>query len=421
MSTAIVVGGGPAGLIAAEELARSGVAVTVYDRMPSVSRKFLLAGHGGLNITHSEDRDPFLARYGSSADRLAPMLRVFGPDDLRAWCADLGEPTFVGSSGRVFPQSFRATPLVRAWWRRLAELGVRVERRQRWTGWTDDGGLRLIGVDGGTSEVAGDVTIFALGGASWPRLGSDGGWVDLFADRGVAVTPLRPANVGVRVAWTDVFADRFAGSPLKNVGLTVRGHTGRRARGDAMVTRTGIEGGPVYAIGAAIRDALDSDEGCVVEVDLRPDLTVAQLTERLRRRRPKDSDSNWLRRSIALEPVAIGLLREANDGRLPRDAAATAEQVKAVPVAVTGTMPIERAISTAGGIAWSEVDESLMLHRMPGTFVAGEMLDWEAPTGGYLLQASFSTGVVAAQGALSWLRGFSRPRSPAATPRRPGT
>jgi len=404
MSTATVVGGGPAGLIAAEELARSGVAVTVYDRMPSVSRKLLLAGHGGLNITHSEDRDAFLARYGRSSGRLAPILDVFGPDDLRAWCADLGEPTFVGSSGRVFPQSFRATPLVRAWWARVAELGVRIERRQLWTGWTEDGGLRFTGVDGGTSEVAADVAVLALGGASWPRLGSDGGWVDLLADRGVAVTPLRPANVGVRVAWTDVFADRFAGSPLKNVGLTVRGHIGRPVRGDAMVTRTGIEGGPVYAIGAAIRDALDTGEGCVVEVDLRPDRTVEHLTERLQRRRPKDSDSNWLRRSIALEPVAIGLLRESHGGPLRADAAATAELVKAVPVVVTGTMPIERAISTAGGIAWSEVDESLMLRRMPGTFVAGEMLDWEAPTGGYLLQASFSTGVVAAQGALAWLR-----------------
>lgn len=403
MSSAIVVGGGPAGLIAAEQLARSGVAVTVYDRMPSVSRKFLLAGHGGLNITHSEDRGPFLARYGRSSDALAPMLEAFGPDDLRDWCASLGEPTFVGSSGRVFPQSFRATPLVRAWWARLAKLGVRVERRRRWTGWTEGGGLRFAGTDGSITEVAGDVTIFALGGASWPRLGSDGSWVELFADRGLAVTPLQPANVGVRVAWTTVFAERFAGSPLKNVGLTVRGHGERRARGDAMVTRTGIEGGPVYAIGAAIRDALDSAEGCVVEVDLRPDRTVEELTDRLLRRRPKDSASSWLRRSIALDPVAMGLLRESNGGRLPDDAAATARRVKATPVAVTGTMPIERAISTAGGIAWSEVDESLMLRAMPGTFVAGEMLDWEAPTGGYLLQASFSTGVVAARGALARL------------------
>jgi uncharacterized flavoprotein (TIGR03862 family) len=409
MTTAGVIGGGPAGLIAAEVLARSGVAVTVYERMPSVGRKFLLAGHGGLNITHTEDRDRMLARYGRSADRLTPMLDVFGPEDLRDWCAGLGEPTFVGSSGRVFPRAFRATPLVRAWLARLTELGVRIETRQRWTGWADDhGGLRFTGADGGTIEVAPDVAIFALGGASWPRLGSDGGWVGPFSDRGVAVTPLRAANVGVHVAWTDAFADRFEGKPLKNVGLTVRASRGQPVRGDAMVTRTGIEGGPVYASGPAIRDALDADGPCVLEVDLRPDLTVDQLADRLRHRRPKDSGSTWLRRSIGLDPVAIALVRESI-GIVAVTTTGTA-LIKAVPVVVTATMPIERAISTAGGIAWSEVDESLMLRRLPGTFVAGEMLDWEAPTGGYLLQASFSTGVVAADGALAWLQRDAAPR-----------
>ena len=402
--TASVIGGGPAGLIAAEVLARAGVSVTVHDRMPSVGRKFLLAGHGGLNITHSEDRDRLLTRYGASADRLAPMLAEFGPQQLRDWCASLGEPTFVGSSGRVFPQAFRATPLFRAWLARLGELGVRIETRQRWVGWVDGGGaLRLVDADGVTREVTSDVAVFALGGASWPRLGSDGGWVGPFSERGVAVTPLRPANVGVHVEWTDMFVGRFAGAPLKNVGLTVRGRPGPSARGDAMVTRTGMEGGPVYAIGAAIRAALDADGTCVVEVDLRPDLDVDQLADRLTHHRPKDSGSTWLRRSIGLDPVANALLRESRGGTVPGDAAAVAALVKAVPVTVTGTMPIERAISTAGGIAWSEVDESLMLRALPGTFVAGEMLDWEAPTGGYLLQASFSTGVVAARGALAWL------------------
>lgn len=432
MSTAVVVGGGPAGLVAAEELARTGVAVTVYDRMPSVPRKFLLAGHGGLNITHSEDPARLLSRYGASADRLAPALAAFGQDDLRAWCAGLGEPTVVGSSGRVFPRSFRATPLARAWLARLDGLGVRLERRQRWAGWADDGpGLRFVGRDGVTTEARGDVTIFALGGASWPRLGSDGGWVGLFAERGVEVSPLRAANVGVRVAWTPTFAERFEGVPLKQVALAVRGRAGQgpadradrgpadrarggpaaRARGDAMVTRTGLEGGPVYAVGAAIRETLD-DGACVLEVDLRPDLGVEQLAERLRRRRPKDSGATWLRRAVGLEPVAVSLLREAGGGALPEDAGAAARLVKAVPVAVTGTMPIERAISTAGGIAWSEVDEHLMLRRMPGTFVAGEMLDWEAPTGGYLLQASFSTGVAAARGASAWLEGSARRLQP---------
>ena len=404
MSTASVIGGGPAGLIAAEVLARAGVAVTVYDRMPSVGRKFLLAGHGGLNITHSEDRDRLLTRYGASADRLAPMIALFGPQDLRDWCAGLGEPTFVGSSGRVFPQAFRATPLFRAWLVRLGELGVRIETRRQWSGWAEPGGaLRLIDVDGVTHEVTSDVTVFALGGASWPRLGSDGGWVGPFSERGVTVTPLRPANVGVRVAWSEVFAGRFEGMPLKHVRLTVRGRPGASVRGDAMVTRTGIEGGPVYALGAAIRSSLDADDQCVLEVDLRPDLTVDQLVDRLHHRRPKDSGSTWLRRSLGLDPVAIALIRESRGGALPGDAAATAELVKAVPVVVSETMPIDRAISTAGGIAWSEVDESLMLRALPGTFVAGEMLDWEAPTGGYLLQASFSTGVVAAVGALAWI------------------
>ncbi|WP_225752826.1 TIGR03862 family flavoprotein [Actinotalea sp. Marseille-Q4924] len=412
MSAAVVVGGGPAGLIAAEVLARAGVAVRVYDRMPSVPRKLLLAGHGGLNITHSEDLERMLPRYGAAAERLAPMLEVFGPEHLRQWCADLGEPTVVGSSGRVFPRSFRATPLVRAWLGRLGELGVSFERRQRWTGWTDDGAaLRLTGADGTTSEAAGDVTLFALGGASWPRLGSDGGWVPLFAERGVAVAPLRAANVGVRVGWSATFAERFEGVPLKQVGLAVRARGGRvdEARGDAMVTRTGLEGGPVYAIGAAIRRALDEDGRCVLEVDLRPDLSGAQVAARLGRRRPKDSGSTWLRRSLGLDAVSTALLREAGDGVLPGDADSTAGLVKAVPVRVTATMPIERAISTAGGIPWSEVDDALMLRRLPGTFVAGEMLDWEAPTGGYLLQASFSTGVVAARGALSWLDGHRMP------------
>ena len=400
MSTATVVGGGPAGLIAAEVLARAGVDVTVHDRMPSVGRKFLLAGHGGLNITHTEGRDAFLARYGASADRLRPMLDVFGPEDLRAWCAGLGEPTVVGTSGRVFPRSFRATPLMRAWLARLTDLGVRIEKRQRWDGWSSDGASRFTGADGTTTEVGGDVTVLALGGASWPRLGADGGWVGPFTDRGIAVTSLRAANVGVRVGWTEVFAQRFAGTPLKNVALSVRGRPAR-VRGDAMLTRTGLEGGPVYALGAAIRQALDADGRCVVEIDLRPDLAVAQLDERLRRRRPKDSGSSWLRRTVGLDPAAIGLLREADAGALP--SSGMAERIKAVPVVVTGTMPIDKAISTAGGVAWSQVDDSLMLQALPGTFVAGEMLDWEAPTGGYLLQASFSTGVVAAHGALARL------------------
>lgn len=409
MSTAAVIGGGPAGLFAAQTLAAAGVTVTVYERMPSPGRKFLLAGHGGLNITHSEDREPFLGRYGASAPRIAPMLERFGPEDLRAWCESLGEPTFVGSSGRVFPQAFRATPLFRAWLAHLADAGVTIERRSTWSGWDAQGRVLITDSEGQTRAIESDVTVFALGGASWPHLGADGAWVEPFRERGVEVTRLRAANVGVRVAWSEVFAERFAGTPLKNVALSVRGSSSAPQRGDAMLTRTGIEGGPVYASGAAIREALDTAAAggstCVLEVDLRPGLDVGQLVERLERRRPKDSATSWLRRAVGLDPAAIGLMREAGSGALPSEPAAMAALIKAVPVTVTDTMPIDRAISTAGGIAWSEVDEHLMLRRIPGTFVAGEMLDWEAPTGGYLLQASFSMGAVAADGALAWLVG----------------
>lgn len=426
MTTASVVGGGPAGLVAAEVLAAGGVEVTVHERKPSTLRKLLIAGHGGLNITHSEDLGPFLGRYGSSAERLAPALDAFTPEDLRAWSAALGEPTFVGSSRRVFPETFRANSLVRAWRARLADQGVVVATRERWVGWGEPGTARpdsatpslLIEGDGGAvRRVAPDVVVLALGGASWPRLGSDGSWTGLLTGRGVAVAPLRAANVGLRASWSETFADRFAGVPLKHVALRVRTRrgpvgeapvvadaAGTVSRGDAMLTRAGIEGGPVYAVGAAVRAVLDADGACVLEVDLRPDLTRADLAARLRRRRPKDSASTWLRRSIGLDAASIGLLREAGGGALPPDADAVAALVKAVPVTVTGQMPIERAISTAGGVAWSELDDDLMLRRVPGVFAAGEMLDWEAPTGGYLLQASFSTGVLAARGALARLR-----------------
>ena len=398
--TATVVGGGPAGLIAAEELARAGVAVTVYEHRRSVGRKFLLAGRGGLNITHTEPRDAFVARYGVEAERIGSMLAAFGPDDLRAWCAGLGEPTFAGSSGRVFPESFRATPLLRAWLTRLVGLGVRIETRHRWLGWSPTGADRVVDPDGVVFEVAGDVTVMALGGASWPRVGSDGGWVTAFEAAGIEVRPLRAANVGVRVGWTSAFAERFEGEPVKNVALTVGDVT---VRGDPIVTTTGLEGGPVYALTVPIRDALDRVGRCEVLFDLHPDQSVARVAERLARRRPKDSATTWLRRSIGLHPVMVGLLREATGNELPDDPVTMAALVKRVPVTVTGTMPIDRAISTAGGVAFDELDADLMLLQRPGTFVAGEMLDWEAPTGGYLLQASFSTGVVAARGALALL------------------
>lgn len=397
MATASVIGGGPAGLIAAEVLATAGVSVTVFDHTPSVGRKFLLAGRGGLNITHSEPRATFDARYGPSAARLTPILDAFGPDDLRAWCEGLGEPTFVGTSGRVFPKSFRATPLLRAWLRRLTDLGVRFEVRHRWIGFGDEPtALRVRGPEG-ERTVTSDVAVFALGGASWPRVGSDGGWVGAFTDAGVEISPLRAANAGVRVTWMASFLDRFEGVPLKNVAVSVAGVA--PVRGDAMITRAGLEGGPVYAVGSAVRAELDATGTATLLVDLHPDLTVERVAQRLGHRREKESASTWLKRSLKLSSLSIAVLREADAGALPADPAALAALVKAVPVHVLDLMPIERAISTSGGIAWSELDDDLMVRRLPGVFVAGEMLDWEAPTGGYLLQACFSTAVAAARGA----------------------
>lgn len=410
---ATIVGGGPGGLMAAEVLAGAGVAVVVYDHMPSVGRKLVLAGRGGLNLTHSEALESLLTRYTPIPPALEASLRAFGPKALRAWCSELGEPTFAGSSGRVFPASFRATPLLRAWLARLRGQGVEFRLRHRWLGWVDgDGGTdagprarrRCLfeAPDGATVVDDGDVTVFALGGASWPRVGSTGTWTGVFERSGVRVAPLRPANVGVRVDWTPVFAERFAGVPLKNVGVGVAG-TDASGRGDAMVTGTGLEGGPLYAVGVAVREALDAG-GCVVTVDVQPDRDVADLARRLGSiRRPKDSVATWLRRA-GIDAVAVGLAREATGNRLPGDGNAMAALLKAVPVPVAATMPIDRAISTAGGIVFDEVDDAFMLRRMPGVFVVGEMLDWEAPTGGYLLQATFSTAVCAARGALAHLQ-----------------
>jgi uncharacterized flavoprotein (TIGR03862 family) len=373
--------------MAAEVLARAGAEVTVFERMPSVGRKLLLAGRGGLNLTHTEALDDFLDRYGPARPRLEAAIRAFGPDDLRAWAAGLGEDTFVGSSGRVFPTSFRATPLLRAWLRRLDELGVDIRVRHAWQGWGDDQ-LRFA-----------DATVLALGGGSWPRVGSDGAWTGTLAGAGIDVRPLRPANCGFSTRWSDAFRTRFAGSPLKNVRLSGAGGS---ARGDAMVTDAGIEGGAVYALAAGLRDAIEVGGETELLVDLHPDRTVDDLTHRLANRRAKDSLSSALRRA-GVAPVGIGLAREATGNLLPDEPAELAALLKAVPLRLVGVQPLDRAISSAGGIALDEVDDAFMLRRRPGTFVAGEMLDWEAPTGGYLLQATFSTAVAAARGAVAWV------------------
>ncbi|WNV12734.1 TIGR03862 family flavoprotein [Tardiphaga sp. 709] len=389
--------------MAADVLSRGGAAVTVYDAMPSAGRKFLMAGRGGLNLTHSEPLPQFLKRYGAAEARLAPSISAFTPTALRGWSEALGQPTFVGSSGRVFPQAFKASPLLRAWLRRLDESGVQFAFRHRWTGWDGEGRL-IFQTPDGSQTVACKSAILALGGASWPRLGSDGAWVDVLAAKGVSIAPLRPANSGFTVAWSEIFKDRFEGQPLKGAALSFGVHT---VRGEAMVTRTGIEGGGIYALSSLLREAVIADGKATLRVALRPDLDAGELTTKLAASRGKQSFSNFLRKAIHLSPVAIGLLQEVTVAEGLQLASLSPEKlaslINAVPVTLSGVAPIGRAISTAGGVSFDEIDDAFMLKRMPGTFVAGEMLDWEAPTGGYLLQASFATGAAAGEGALRFL------------------
>ena len=389
--------------MAAEVAIRGGAAVTVYERMPTVGRKFLLAGRGGLNLTHSEELAVFLRRYGAAEPDLRAVIEVFPPDALRAWCEALGQETFVGSSGRVFPRSMKTSPVLRAWLRRLDAAGVSFKLRHRWTGWDEEGCL-LFDTPEGPTAIRADATVLALGGASWPHLGSDGLWVDPMSGAGVGVTPLQPANCGFVAGWSDVFRSRFAGHPLKRLALS---SGDQKVRGEALVTEAGLEGGGVYALSASLREAIACTGEALLHIDLRPDLTHADLAARLAAPRAKQSLSTFFRKAASLSPVAIGLLQEAAMASSQRLAAmapaALADLVKAVPVRLTGTAPIARAISTAGGIAFDEVDERFMLRRRPGVFVAGEMLDWEAPTGGYLLQACFATGVGAGNGAVEWL------------------
>ena len=402
-ASATIIGGGPAGLMAAENLAGGGLEVAVYDHMPSLGRKLLLAGRGGLNLTHSESLDRFVARYGASADRLRPSIQHFDPTALRTWCEQLGQPTFAGSSGRVFPEAFRATPLLRSWLSRLDHAGVTAHTRHRWLGWAnadatlDPTHLRFGRADGSTVDVWSDVVVFAMGGASWPWVGSDGGWVGEFHRAGVRVARLRPANCGVIVDWTTELLAQFEGAPLKNTSVSV-GEL--RGRGDMVVTATGLEGGPVYALSAAIREQLDHHAGCELELDLVPDLDHDRLADRLRSGRSKDSISTVMRRVFGSSSVATGIVRDATRNRIPRDPDHLATLLKALPLRVESLAPIDRAISSAGGVVWDELDDRLMLRRLPACFVAGEMIDWEAPTGGYLVQACFSTAVTAAEGAL---------------------
>jgi uncharacterized flavoprotein (TIGR03862 family) len=395
--------------MAAEVLARGDAKVTVYDGMPSAGRKFLMAGRGGLNLTHSEPLPQFLARYREAMSRLKPAVEAFPPDALREWSEALGQETFVGSSGRVFPKAFKASPLLRAWLRRLDAAGVTFAFRHRWIGWDGQGRLQFQTPDGLRAWSA-NATVFALGGASWPRLGSDGGWAEILAARGVTIAPLRPANSGFSVAWSNIFRDRFEGHPLKGIAVSVGASS---ARGEALVTRDGIEGGAIYALSAELREAVLRDGYATLHIALRPD-AGSELAAKLSAPKGKQSLSNFLRKAANLSPVAIGLLQEsAKASRAPlasMSPADLARLINAVPVQLSGMAPIGRAISTAGGIAFDELDDDFMLRRLPGVFAAGEMLDWEAPTGGYLLQASFATGAAAGRGVLKWLADGS-PRS----------
>ncbi len=370
--------------MAAEAAAQAGAGVTVLDHMPSVARKLLIAGRGGLNLTHSEPLDRFLDHYGAASDPLEPFIRAFPPEALVAWCEALGQPTFVGSSGRVFPRAMKASPLLRAWLARLASLGVAIRPRHRWTGLDANGALRFATPDGERLDRP-DATVLALGGASWPRLGSDGAWTALLP--GVAIAPLRPANMGFAVGWSDHLRARFAGTPLKRIALSFGSTT---TRGEAMITAQGIEGGAVYALSAAVRDTIAVQGSALLHIDLRPDIDRDALAQRINARPGAVTLSSHLRRAGGLAPVAIALVHEALHHGAPRDDIAAL--VKALPVTLTAPFPIARAISSAGGIAWSDLDGALMLRRHPGIFACGEMLDWEAPTGGYLLQACFATG-----------------------------
>ncbi|MGO8740287.1 NAD(P)/FAD-dependent oxidoreductase [Rhodoblastus sp.] len=389
--TAAVIGAGPAGLSASEVLAQAGLDVTLYERMASPARKLLMAGRGGLNLTHGEDSCRFLTRYGAQAERLKPFLDAFGPQDLRDWCAGLGEETFVGSSGRVFPKNFKASPLLRAWLRRLDSLGVRLRARHDFCGF--DGRVALFETPQGPKRVEADVFVLALGGASWPRLGADGSWVTPLAEAGLPSSPLRPANSGFLIDWSPHFREKFEGQPLKNIALR-RGDLS--ARGECVVTKRGLEGGAVYALSGAFRDGLAAE----ILIDLRPDSSGADLARKLARPRDKQSFSNFLRKTAHLAPLAIALLRES--GPPPSSPEDLAARIKALPLAVKGVAGLERAISTAGGVLWDGLDEKLMAKKFPGLFVAGEMLDWEAPTGGYLLTACFALGRAAGAAAAAY-------------------
>jgi uncharacterized flavoprotein (TIGR03862 family) len=400
MSCVAIVGGGPAGLMAAEVLAEAGVAAHVYDAMPSVGRKFLLAGKGGLNLTHSEPLPAFVQRYGARAAAVAPWLDAFGADAARAWAAGLGIDTFVGTSGRVFPADLKAAPLLRAWLHRLRERGVRLHMRHRWLGFGDDGALRFAAPQG-EATIRPRATVLALGGASWPQLGSTGAWVPWLREAGAEVAPLVPANCGFEVAWSDHLRQHFAGAPIKPVLL--RFGDAFERRGEFVLSAYGVEGSVVYAASALIRDAIAAHGQATITLDLLPDRDADRVLREVAHPRGSRSLGSHLKSRLGLEGAKAALLHELLPREVIADARQLAAAIKSLPITLAAPRPIAEAISTAGGVALESLDEHLMLRSRPGVFCAGEMLDWEAPTGGYLLQASMASGRVAGQGARAWL------------------
>jgi uncharacterized flavoprotein (TIGR03862 family) len=397
-----IIGGGPAGLMAAEVLSEAGIRVDLYDGMPSVGRKFLLAGVGGMNITHSEAYPAFLSRYAERAPQIAPLLRGFDADALCQWIHDLGIETFVGSSGRVFPTDMKAAPLLRAWLKRLRDSGVIIHTRHRWLGWNEHGALR-IDSPAGEITVKPDATLLALGGGSWSRLGSDGAWMLALEQRGVGLAPLQPSNCGFEVqAWSDLMASKFAGAPLKNIAIGLNDDIPRL--GECVITATGIEGSLIYALSAPIREAINQYGAATIHIDLLPGRPVDKLQTALSKPRGSRSMAKHLHSQIGIDGVKAALLRELTDAATFADPALLARAVKALPLTLVKTRPLDEAISSAGGVMFEAMDERLMLKTLPGVFCAGEMLDWEAPTGGYLLTGCFASGRAAGLGVVQWLK-----------------
>jgi len=400
MARVAVIGGGPAGLMAAETLVAGGAQADLYDRMPSLGRKFLLAGRGGLNLTHAEASQQFNSRYGDRRRELEPLLAAFGPDALRAWAEGLGVETFIGSSGRVFPREMKAAPLLRAWLHRLRRTGVRFHVRHRWLGWAGDG--LGFGTPEGMRTVQADAAVLALGGGSWSKFGSDGAWTPILAGRDIPVAPLRPANCGFDLGWSEHFRTRHAGEALKSVALE---WAGERRQGEFVITETGVEGSLIYAFSAALREAIEHSGVAEIHLDLMPDWALPRMEKEIAHPRGARSLSSHLQSRLGLKGVKTALLREVLDAGAFADPGRLAAAIKSLPLRLRAPRPLEEAISSAGGVKFAALDERLMLRALPGVFCAGEMLDWEAPTGGYLLTACFASGRAAAKGALEWLAG----------------